>query len=169
MAKKQMRPLHWVWAGILLGLLNVIIMNTWISNRPIGASTAFPFAGAMLAGLKDAVYTKLIAKPGLWELWFLLGALIGAFVSSRVAGDFKLRLVPDRWKEVKGSSAGKRIFWVAVGAFLLIFGARMAGGCTSGHILSGLMQLSASSLVFGVIVMVSFVITGKLFYRGDKS
>jgi len=169
MAKKQMRPLNWAWAGILLGLLNVIIMNTWVSNRPIGASTAFPYVGAILAGLKDAVYTKLIAKPGSWELWFLIGALIGAFVSSLIAGDFKLQLVPDRWKDVKGSSGAKRIFWVAVGAFLLIFGARMAGGCTSGHILSGFMQLSAGSMVFGIVVIISFLITGKLFYKGGRS
>ncbi|NOZ13085.1 MAG: YeeE/YedE family protein [Acidobacteria bacterium] len=165
MAKEKIGPLHWAWAGVLLGLLNVVIMNSWVSNRPIGASTAFPYAGGILAGLKDAVYTKLIAKPGLWEIWFLLGAFIGAFVSSMIAGDFKLQLVPERWKAVKGGSPWKRVLWTIIGAFLLIFGARMAGGCTSGHILSGFMQLSAGSMVFGVVVILTFVITGKLFYR----
>lgn len=169
MARRQMRPLNWAWAGILLGLLNVIIMNIWVSDRPIGASTAFPYVGAMLSGLKEAAYTERIAKPGSYELWFLLGALIGAFISSLIAGDFKLQLVPDLWKDVEGSSGAKRIFWVAVGAFLLIFGARMAGGCTSGHILSGFMQLSAGSMVFGIVVITSSLITGKLFYKGGRS
>ncbi len=165
MAKKYSRSLHWAWAGILLGLLNVVLMNIWVTNRPIGASTAFPYIGGILSGLKDSPYMQQIANPGLWEVWFLLGALIGAFISARISGDFKLQLIPERWKEAKGASAAKRIFWVALGAFFLIFGARMAGGCTSGHILSGFMQFSAGSMAFGIVVMISFIITGKLFYR----
>jgi uncharacterized membrane protein YedE/YeeE len=47
----------------------------------------------------------------------------------------------------------------------LLFGARMAGGCTSGHIISGGMQLAVSSLVFGLFVFIAFIITGKLFYK----
>jgi uncharacterized membrane protein YedE/YeeE len=41
----------------------------------------------------------------------------------------------------------------------------MAGGCTSGHILSGGMQLAFSSLVFAVVVLAALLVTGKLFYR----
>jgi hypothetical protein len=41
----------------------------------------------------------------------------------------------------------------------------MAGGCTSGHILSGGMQLSVSSLVFAVFVFAGLLLTGKYFYR----
>ena len=165
MTRKTMRPLHWAWAGVLLGLLNVVLMHTKVANRPIGASTAFPYLGGVVAGLKDAPYVKLIAKPGLWEVWFLLGALLGAFVSSVIAGDFRLELIPARWKAAKGGSRLKRVFWAAAGGFLLILGARMAGGCTSGHILSGVMQLSASSLVFGIVVISTFLVAGKLFYR----
>jgi uncharacterized membrane protein YedE/YeeE len=41
----------------------------------------------------------------------------------------------------------------------------MAGGCTSGHILSGGMQMAVSSLVFGFFVFAAFLVTGKLFYK----
>jgi len=47
----------------------------------------------------------------------------------------------------------------------LIFGARMAGGCTSGHVLSGGMQLAVSSLVFAAFVFGGLLLTGKYFYR----
>ncbi len=161
---KQGKALHWLWAGILLGVLNVVIMNVHISNRPIGASTMFPYLGGLIAHLKNAAYMQIIAKPGHWELFFLIGALVGALVSSLAFGDFKLKLVPSQWSKIKGESKGKRILWAAIGGFLLILGARIAGGCTSGHILSGGMQLSVSSLVFGVIVTISLLITGKIFY-----
>jgi hypothetical protein len=41
----------------------------------------------------------------------------------------------------------------------------MAGGCTSGHILSGSMQLSVSSMLFAVFVFAALIITGKIFYK----
>jgi hypothetical protein len=44
----------------------------------------------------------------------------------------------------------------------------MAGGCTSGHILSGGMQLSLSSLIFAVFVFTGLLITGKLFYSKSR-
>ncbi len=105
-----------------------------------------------------------IAVPGSWELYFLIGAFIGSFLSSVIWKDFRVNLVPERWRDVKGNSGGKRMFWALVGGFLLIFGARLAGGCTSGHILSGGMQLAASSLVFAVMTFIAFFLTGRLFY-----
>ena len=165
MQRKPWSRLHWASAGVLLGVLNVIVMNNHVFSRPIGASTSFPYLGGRILGLMDSAYMKLIAKPGHWEAWFLVGALIGAFVSSFIAGDFRFRFVPDRWKEVKGAGVAKRALWVVVGAVLLILGARLAGGCTSGHMLSGGMQLSVSSLTFGVVGIASLLVTGRLFYR----
>ena len=159
------KPLSWLWAGILLGILNVIAANVLMSHRLIGASTAYPYVSGLLTGLSDALYMQKIAGPGSWEIYFLLGALVGAFLASVISKDFKVCLIPGRWQAVKGRSKAKRIFWAFTGGFLLLLGARLAGGCTSGHILSGGMQLAISSLVFGAVVIVSFLITGKLFYR----
>ena len=159
------KPLSWLWAGILLGILNVIAANVLMSHRLIGASTAYPYVSGLLIGLSDAPYMRKIAEPGSWEMYFLLGALVGAFLASVISKDFKVCLIPGRWQEVKGRSKAKRIFWAFTGGFLLLLGARLAGGCTSGHILSGGMQLATSSLVFGAVVIVSFLITGRLFYR----
>jgi len=166
--KERRKPLSWLWAGILIAILNTIVFNAYVSERPIGASTAYPYLAGLLAGLREAVYMKEIAKSGSWEVYFLLGALVGSFLTAFIWGDFKIRLIPERWKEVKGDSVGLRIFWAFIGGFLLLLGARLAGGCTSGHVLSGGMQLGVSSLVFGAVAIMFFLITGKLFYGWNK-
>lgn len=166
--KERRKPLSWLWAGILIAILNTIVFNAYVSERPIGASTAYPYLAGLLAGLKETAYMKEIAKSGSWEVYFLLGALVGSFLTAFICGDFKIRLIPERWKEAKGDSVGLRIFWAFIGGFLLLLGARLAGGCTSGHVLSGGMQLGVSSLVFGAVAIMFFLITGKLFYGWNK-
>ena len=52
-----------------------------------------------------------------------------------------------------------------LGGFILIIGARMAGGCTSGHILSGGMQFAFSSMFFSIFVFAGLLITGRYFYK----
>ena len=163
-----MKNKKWLLGGIALALLNVIVFNAGYSNRPIGASTAFPYLADLINGLKESVYFQKIQTPGNWEVYFLIGALIGAFLSALLSGTFRINAVPELWQELKGSATGKRFLWAFVGGFILIFGARLAGGCTSGHILSGGMQLSVSSLIFGGIVAISTIITGKIFYRRSK-
>jgi uncharacterized membrane protein YedE/YeeE len=79
-------------------------------------------------------------------------------------GHFKFSSVPPLWAKLKGPSAAKRLVWASIGGFLLILGARLADGCTSGHILSGGMELAVSSLVFAVFVMISAVVTARHFY-----
>ncbi len=155
----------WLYSGIMLGVLNPVIFLKAVQNRPIGASTAFPYLADKIAGLTGNSYFLKIQKPGYWEVIFLSGALIAAFLISIIKREFKFKLIHTRWENYKGDSKGKRIVYSFVGGFILIFGARMAGGCTSGHILSGGMQLAISSIVFGIVVFISLVLTGKIFYR----
>ena len=64
-------------------------------------------------------------------------------------------------KEIENAGA-----WEGVMLFgMMIIGARLAGGCTSGHFLSGMSQMAISAMIFGVVVMVTLVITGRLFYN----
>ncbi|MCK5815768.1 MAG: YeeE/YedE family protein, partial [Flavobacteriaceae bacterium] len=74
-------------------------------------------------------------------------------------------LIYSNWERFKGNSKPKRIIWSLLGGFILIFGARMAGGCTSGHIISGGMQVAISSMVFAVFTFIGLLGTGKLFYK----
>ena len=155
----------WIFAGIALAILNIIVFSSAVTNRPIGASTAFPYVADLLSGLTNNDYYAKIENAGNWEMIFLAGAFIAALSISLIKKDFKLVLIYDNWKKYKGDSKLKRIIWSFVGGFILIFGARMAGGCTSGHILSGGMQLAYSSLFFAVFTFIGLLATGKFFYK----
>lgn len=156
---------RWLYAGALLAALNSVVFMTGVADRPIGASTTYPYVGDVVLGLTENDYFKAIQKPGHWELIFLLGAFLSGVVISLLRKDFRIQLIHSGWAKTEGNSPAKRIVWAFVAGFVMLFGARMAGGCTSGHVISGGMQVAASSLLFGVFVFAGLLATGKLFYR----
>ena len=155
----------WIFSGIALAILNLVVFSSAVTNRPIGASTTFPYIADLLTGFTNNNYFNAIKTPGNWELIFLLGAFIAGITISLIRKDFKFILIHDNWKKHKNNSSVSRIIWSFIGGFILLFGARMAGGCTSGHILSGGMQFAFSSLFFSIFVFVGLLITGKYFYK----
>ena len=58
----------------------------------------------------------------------------------------------------------KRYLIAFFGGFVMLFGARLAGGCTSGHMISGVSQLALSSFVFAVTIFLTGVLTAKALY-----
>ncbi len=163
--KDQNKSKKWILSGTALALLDVLVFTTFVSNRPIGASTSFPYLADTLTGLNHMAYYQHIQAPGHWEALFLSGAFLAGLLISLFKKEFKIKLIHENWKTYKGTSKNKRVFWAFLGGFILIFGARMAGGCTSGHILSGGMQLAFSSLVFAIFVFAGLLGTAKLFYK----
>lgn len=156
---------RWLHAAIGLALLNALLNLPSVAGHLMGASTAFPFVAMSVTGLGAESYLQKISVPGAWELWFLVGAFLAGLVFSLAQGTFRITSVPELWVRYHGSNPGKRFFWAFVGGFLLLFGARMAGGCTSGHIISGGMQLAISSLLFAVAVFAAFLTIGRYYYR----
>jgi uncharacterized membrane protein YedE/YeeE len=163
--KEKANDLKWLYSGIGLAILNAIVFLTIGTNRIIGASTAYPFVADLITGTTQNSYFPKIQGPGQWEVLFLTGAFVSGIVISLFRKEFKITLIHSNWEKYKGKSVSKRIIWSFIGGFILIIGARMAGGCTSGHILSGGMQLAVSSLVFAVFVFGGLLITGKYFYK----
>ncbi|MDE1941941.1 MAG: YeeE/YedE family protein [Betaproteobacteria bacterium] len=161
----QRQGWRWLYAAVGLALLNALLTASWATGRPMGASSAFPFAAMVLSGMEGAAYWHKIASAGAWELQFLFGALLAGFAFAVSGRRFQISSVPELWARYHGNAPGKRFFWAFVGGFLLLFGARTAGGCTSGHIISGGMQLALSSLAFAGAVFASFLVTGYYFYR----
>ena len=153
--------------GSVIGLLNVVVTNIYIADRPIGASTSYPYLAGMLFNLQGSTYFHNIDAEGSWELCFLIGAFIGALIGAFLFKHFEIQTVPDLWAQLKGPSKIKRICWSFFGGFILILGARLADGCTSGHILSGGMELAVSSLVFALFVLLSLLITARYFYESN--
>jgi uncharacterized membrane protein YedE/YeeE len=162
--KEKATDYKWLYAGIALAILNAVVFLSVVSNRQIGASTAYPYIADLISGTTQNNYFAKIQEPGRWELLFLTGAFISGLVISLFRKEFKIIIIHSNWAKYKGNSVFKRLIWSFLGGFILIIGARMAGGCTSGHILSGGMQLSLSSLIFAVFVFAGLLITGKLFY-----
>ncbi|MFT7288910.1 MAG: putative membrane protein YedE/YeeE [Halieaceae bacterium] len=74
--------------------------------------------------------------------------------------------MPELWRSAFGPSRAKRYLASFVGGVLLLFGARLAGGCTSGHMISGISQLALSSFIFGVVTFVVAIGMAKFTYRG---
>lgn len=158
----------WIFSGTLLAVLNAVVWLKTVSNRHIGASSAYPYVADLLSGMTKNHYFETIQKSGKWEVAFLAGAILAGFLLSLIQKEFKFRLIHENWVEYKNNSTSSRIFWSLIGGFLVIFGARMAGGCTSGHVLSGGMQLALSSLVFAMFVFLSLLFTGRIFYGKEN-
>jgi uncharacterized membrane protein YedE/YeeE len=97
----------------------------------------------------------------------VLGVFLGALLSSRLSGERADRAVPPLWKRRFGPSAGKRLAWAFAGGLVMMLGARLAGGCTSGHGISGNLQLAVSSLVFTATFFAVGVVTARLLYGSE--
>jgi len=136
-------------AGAGIGVL--VLISFVLSNRPIGCSTAYVrgsgFVEKLFKGekVKDNEYYRKFIPRISWEVVLLIGVVLGALISAGLSGSLTLETVPELWKAGFGSSFPLRVAGAVLGGFLIGFGARMAGGCTSGHGISGTLQLAVSS------------------------
>jgi uncharacterized membrane protein YedE/YeeE len=106
----------------------------------------------------------MMPGPGSWLMAFVLGMAIGGFIAGRTFAR-ELRDIPAAWEKRYGSSRIRRYGATFAGGFLILFGARLAGGCTLGLFLSGATQLAVSGLYFGVVIFAVAMLTARLVYR----
>lgn len=155
----------WASLGILFGLVSTAAIALY---GPIGVSGTYPrFIGAVLRRVAPAyaAANPYLVKMGSLvtpETMLVVGLLIGGFLAAWLTGT--------RRPAVEMAHAGEhtvgRRYWDAfIGGFLLLFGARLAGGCTSGHILSGITQLAMSGFVFAIVVFITGVSTARYMKR----
>ena len=163
--------MHWLrrkrWSPYLVGALIGVLswFAFWTVDRPIGVSTAVARTVGMLERVvapghvaSNAYFSKF--RPAVdWEWMLVLGMALGAFVSSRMSGDRPAEPVPALWRARFGASPGKRYAAAFLGGAVLMFGARLAGGCTSGHGISGSLQLALSGWVFFAALFASGLVT----------
>ncbi len=158
----------WVYSGVGLALLFSTSFFHTVLDNVVGAATSFVYIGDKLLGATDNSYFEKWETAGYIQSYFILGAFLAGLFFSIIKKEFKLVLLYSNWIKYKGTSKTKRIVWAFVGGFLLLIGARMAGGCTSGHVISGGIQLALSSFVFAFFTFVGLLITGKFFYGSEK-
>ena len=110
----------------------------------------------------DGEMAKKINHPLFYGMIFVLSIPFGALLGS---------IVLKKKKAISGQAVERNKKWLThpfilfIGGFLLLFGARWAGGCTSGHMMSGIMQSSVSGIVFAGVVFAVAIITATLIYR----
>ncbi len=167
------------WSPYVVGAL--IGMLSWFSfataDKPIGITTAFEYTAALLtkavspeAASTNPYYTEPEKSPKVgWEWMLVIGVFIGAFLSSKLSGDRKTEAVPELWRKTFGGSTSHRLAAAFIGGAVMMFGARLAQGCTSGHGISGAMQLAVSSWTFLVALFASGVGTAFLLYGRKRA
>ena len=160
-------PIHWLAGGILLA---AVLLFTVATVKPIGVSTQYVRAAGGLAelaspgaGSRNTYFREEKITFGYSEMLVLaipLGGILAALATRR----WKRRDVPEPWLTTFGPSRPLRFAAAFLGGFLLLFGARLAGGCTSGHILSGVSQLALSSILFFAAAFGSALAFARILY-----
>ncbi len=156
--------------GVGIGLLSAVAFV--LSDKPLGCSTAFARTAGMLArwfgGRKavDGAYFRMFAPQVEWEWMLVAGIAIGAWLSARLSGGVRWEWVPPAWAAAAGPSPVVRWAAALLGGILMGMGARWAGGCTSGHGISGTLQLAVSGWIATVCLFAGGIATAMLLYHG---
>lgn len=160
------------WSPYLVGSSIGILswLTVLLSNKTIGASSAFTHTAGMIEKLfkNDKVFKKEYYKeypPVIdWGWLFVIGIAIGSFLATLSSGQFHLVLIPSLWRQHLGNSNLLRWFAAIIGGIFIGFGARWAGGCTSGHGISGTLQLTVISWITFIFFFIGGAITAFILY-----
>lgn len=165
------QPWPWYVAGPMIGLTVPALLI--VGNKSFGISSSLRHlcAACIPAGIPFFTYNW---KKEMWNLLFVLGILIGGFIATTFLAnpneiviaeqtqadlsaigitDFSGLLPADifSWENL---FTAKGLLFFVVGGFLVGFGTRYAGGCTSGHAIMGISSLLWPSLVATIFFMI---------------
>ena len=139
-------------AGVVIGLLQIpafLLMDT-----ALGASSSYVKVAGHLAALVDSgvgdikYFTKyMTSSKYVWQTALVIGIALGAFVSMALSGARRQPISPAWGRAMGTTTLWQRAPIAFLGGFIMLFGARLAGGCTSGHGVSGLAQLGMGSAI----------------------
>ena len=165
------RKLDWTpyLAGAGIGVLSWIVFA--VVAAPIGITTALSqLAGGVAAPFAGA---ETVAQNAYWKAHplrldygtlFLVGTFVGALASALVARSFRIEVVPAMWRERFGPSPLRRMLAAFAGGVLVMYGARMAGGCTSGNGISQGLQLAVVGWTFLAVMFPVGILTAWLLF-----
>lgn len=176
--------LNWMIGGPLLGLVFFVAV---LLVQPIGVSTQFVVLDGILWNLQQpgvvsetadgatstnaylAKYAGSVIDPLNYSFVFVLAMAAGAFLSSFMRNGIPKgeRMTPAIWRaNMIGGWIGR---WIAafLGGAIVLYGARLAGGCTSGHMMSGMMQTALSGYLFAFGAFMTAFPVAMLLYRKE--
>lgn len=169
----------WYLGALLLALS--FLLAIWLV-APIGISTQFVvFDGILLKLFNQHLLENLdyftikasilesINNPLSYSLIFVVAMVLGGFIGRLVFKNSisaEDKVAPEVWRDVHGNNPWKRYGYVFLAGVIALFGARMANGCTSGNMMSGIMQTSIRGYLFAasafcIAIPVAFLIYKK--------
>lgn len=189
------KELNWLKGGLLLGL--VFLAAVWLV-KPIGVSTEFVIVDGVIWNIfNPGLVTKAegekagymstnaylnngggklaadVQNPLTYGIIFVFSMILGGAVSgwtSKKKLSLTDKISPAVWREKFGmNSNNKRFLYAFFAGFTVLFGARLAGGCTSGHMMSGMMQTSLSGYLFAAGAFATGIPVAILFFKSKKS
>ena len=155
--------------GIGIGILSWFTFL--ISRKPIACSTTFARTSGMIEKLFRGKKVDLKPyyqkeKPVVdWQWMLVVGIVIGAFISALLSDDFHWQWVPSIWASAFGSDPLLRVIVALIGGICLGFGARWADGCTSGHGISGTLQLAVSSWISAICFFIGGILMAHIIFK----
>lgn len=175
------QPMPWYVAGPIIGLTVPLLLI--MGGKMFGVSANLRHACAACNFGNIAFFNYDWKEAGWWNLTFLAGSIIGGFLGGYVFAnpepiDLAASTIADLQalgiQDFDGLVPADLISWAALGTptglivlvlggFMVGFGARYAGGCTSGHAISGLSDLQLASLIavigffIGGLIMTYFI------------
>lgn len=165
------QPWSWWVAGIIIGLTVPTLLI--LGNKSFGISSSMRHLCAMCFPAKLPFF-NYDWKKEIWNIFFIVGVAIGGFVAVQFLGnDEPVKIAAETQQELREqgvSSFGELLpadifsweslltlrgfIFMVIGGFMVGFGTRWAGGCTSGHAIMGLSNLQWPSLVATISFMV---------------
>ena len=158
-------------AGIVIGLLQIPAFL--IIETALGASSSYVTVGGLIASWFDPAILNIgyvsrhvaVNAKNWWQVALVGGVALGAFISMAMSGA-KRRAISPIWQRALGTASPATRYAVAFfGGFIMLFGARIADGCTSGHGLSGMAQLAVGSTVAVAAMFAGGIATAMLVLR----
>lgn len=166
-----LKPWPWYVAGPLIGLTVPILLL--IGNKSFGISSSLRHVCAACIPA-NIPFFKYDWKKEIWNLVFVLGVFVGGILatnflenpstfvlSEATIADLKALgikdfsgLMPADLFSLETLFTAKGFIFFILGGFLVGFGTRYAGGCTSGHAIMGLSNLQIPSLIATCCFMV---------------
>ena len=142
-----MQPWPWWLSGVFIGLTVPLLYI--LAGKAFGISTSLQQAGAMCAPHSKFEYLSKHDRQGnMWTIVFAIGIAIGSWIATRFLSAEPLAFLPQEFSSPIGAIK------LLCGGFLVGFGTRYAGGCTSGHSITGIANFNWPSLLATVFFFV---------------
>ena len=154
--------------GAAIGILSWLTF--YFADKQIGASSFYATVSGLIGKLVAKRHTESLDyfkknPPSVnWEFLFVVSTLIGGYLAAWTGGEFRNEWLHPMWVDRFGDGIALRGIIGFAGGVLMAFGARLAGGCTSGHGISGTLQLNVGSWIAVICMFIAGVATAMTLY-----